>query len=61
MQRAPSDVLPNQPKKERVLNPTPYPSAHVRRRRSSFRIVHALDAIPKQGGTSTGVCFVLCS
>ena len=23
------NVLPNQPKKERVSNPTPYPSAHV--------------------------------
>ena len=29
MQRAPRDVLPNQPKKERVSNPTPYPSAHM--------------------------------
>ena len=59
MQRAPRDVLPNQPKKERVSNPTPYPSAHMMTAAIIFwRVDHGVDGrsrgctgfIPTGGG-----------
>ena len=44
MQRAPRDVLPNQPKKERVSNPTPYPFAHMMTATIMFwRVDHSVD------------------
>jgi hypothetical protein len=38
--KAPRDVLPDQPKKERVLTPTPYPSAHVMEAERIFQQVN---------------------
>ena len=44
MQRTPRDVLPNQPRKERVSNPTIYPSAHVMTAAIFFwRVDHDVD------------------